>query len=242
MVRYRDRITYVSDRSYHVHPSCPLSHHIRFHRLPIGAFAFAISFTGGLSRIVSPKWILLSAQGALVIATILLHFADGPDKYFQFVLPAFILGTSGCMFTYTHTKYVPPPTCSWMHADSPVSIAIFQTSPPSMAGTVGAIFNGALQLGSAVGLAAVSSIETSVEAKHGGPTSYAGRAAAFWFLLGVVCLEAISLTIFYRVEAVHQVQPEVVEEVRSGPGKLEKMESPAETPIEEKQEFKLSPV
>lgn len=111
-----------------------------------------------------------------------------------------------------------------------------------MAGTVGAIFNGALQLGSAVGLAAVSSIETSVEASHGGPTSYAGRAAAFWFLLGVVCLEAISLAVFYRVEAEHKVQIEAVAEVQTNIGKLEKLESPIQTPMEEKVEFKLSPV
>ncbi len=70
-----------------------------------------------------------------------------------------------------------------------------------MAGTVGAIFNGALQLGSAVGLAVVTSIQTSVETKHGGPTSYSGRAAVFWFVLVVVCAEAISLLVFYRVEA-----------------------------------------
>ena len=57
-----------------------------------------------------------------------------------------------------------------------------------MAGTVGAIFNGALQLGSAVGIAAVSSIEQSVEAKNGDPSGYAGRAAAFWFLLGIIGL------------------------------------------------------
>ena len=81
------------------------------------------------------------------------------------------------------------------------SIAIFRTSPSSMAGTVGAIFNGALQLGSAVGLAAVSSIQTSVEAKHGGTTNYAGRAAAFWFVLAVVCIELVSLLVFYRIGA-----------------------------------------
>ena len=45
-----------------------------------------------------------------------------------------------------------------------------------MAGTVGAIFNGALQLGSAVGIAAVSSIETSVEERSGDEAGYAGRA------------------------------------------------------------------
>lgn len=69
-----------------------------------------------------------------------------------------------------------------------------------MAGTVGAIFNGALQLGSAVGIAAVSSIEQSIEARSGNPDGYAGRAAAFWFLLGIIGLEIISLLTFYRVE------------------------------------------
>ena len=70
-----------------------------------------------------------------------------------------------------------------------------------MAGTVGAIFNGALQLGSAVGISAVSSIETSIEEKSGNPSGYAGRAAAFWFMLGIIGCEIISLLIFYRVEA-----------------------------------------
>lgn len=67
-----------------------------------------------------------------------------------------------------------------------------------MAGTVGAIFNGALQLGSAVGIAAVSSIQTSVERKNGGSSGYAGRAAAWWFLVGVVVVEAIAVAVFYR--------------------------------------------
>ena len=73
-----------------------------------------------------------------------------------------------------------------------------------MAGTVGAIFNGALQLCSAVGIAAVSSIETSIEQKNGNPSGYAGRAAAFWFLLGIIGLEIISLCVFYKVEAEHK--------------------------------------
>jgi hypothetical protein len=97
------------------------------------------------------------------------------------------------MFTYTHTN-----------------IAIFRAVPTNMAGTVGAIFNGALQLGSAVGIAAVSSIETSVETKlqlprttgpdGGAVIGYQGRAAAFWFLLGVVGLESLNLLVFYRAE------------------------------------------
>lgn len=68
-----------------------------------------------------------------------------------------------------------------------------------MAGTVGAIFNSALQLGSAVGIAIITSIQTSVQDKDApdGALKYKGRAAAFWFLLAVVCVELIALVVFY---------------------------------------------
>lgn len=66
-----------------------------------------------------------------------------------------------------------------------------------MAGTVGAIFNGALQLGSAIGIAAVDSVETSVQEQQGA-SGYAGQRAAFWFLLGIVGVEWIALAVFYR--------------------------------------------
>jgi hypothetical protein len=76
-----------------------------------------------------------------------------------------------------------------------------------MAGTVGAIFNGALQCGSAVGLSFITSIEASVEATHGGPQEYAGRAAVFWFVLGIVALEFISVSYFYDRSTDHEPQP-----------------------------------
>ncbi|OJT09253.1 Cephamycin export protein CmcT [Trametes pubescens] len=151
------------------------------HMLPIGVLAFSMSFTGSLSRVINPKWIILTGEGMCIIATILLAFADGPERYWPFIFPAFVLGSAGAMLTYTHTN-----------------IAIFRTSPTSMAGTVGAIFNGALQLGSAIGISAVGSIETSVEARNGGSQSYAGRAAAFWFLLAIVGIEWVALLVFYR--------------------------------------------
>ncbi|CCM01857.1 uncharacterized protein FIBRA_03928 [Fibroporia radiculosa] len=155
------------------------------HMIPIGVLAFAMSFTGPLSRVINPKWIILFAESLLVIATILLAFADGPDKYWPFVFPGFALGSAGAMLVYSHTN-----------------IAIFRTSPSSMAGTVGAIFNGALQLGSAVGIAAVGSIESSVEEEHGGEveSGYTGQQAAFWFLLGIVGIEFLGLLVFYRTE------------------------------------------
>lgn len=63
---------------------------------------------------------------------------------------------------------------------------------------VGAIFNSGLQLGSAIGLAVDSSIETSIEENHGGFTTYDGRAAAFWWLLAAVVVQALAVLIFYR--------------------------------------------
>ncbi|KAG0700165.1 major facilitator superfamily domain-containing protein [Suillus ampliporus] len=160
------------------------------HLLPLGILAFATSFTGSLSRVFSPKWILLTGLSLLMVATVLLALGGGePDHYWSYVFPAFSLGTIGAMLAFTHTN-----------------IAIFQAAPPSMAGTVGAIFNGALQFGSAVGLAATNSIETSIEDTHGGSDEYTGRAAAFWFLLGIVCLEFISISIFYDRSTDHQHQ------------------------------------
>ncbi|KIJ09576.1 hypothetical protein PAXINDRAFT_17335 [Paxillus involutus ATCC 200175] len=104
------------------------------------------------------------------------------------------------MLTYTHTN-----------------IAILQVAPASMAGTVGAIFNGALEFGSAVGFAAVGSIETSVEATHGGPEEYHGRAAAFLFLLGIVSLEIISVSWLYQRKTDHLPQPEFTDPVCDNP-------------------------
>jgi hypothetical protein len=80
------------------------------------------------------------------------------------------------------------------------SIAIFKTTPPSMKGTVGAIFNGALQLGSAIGISAVTAIQVSVDAKSGRVGGYDGRAAGFWFIVGIICVEAIAVFLFYRDE------------------------------------------
>ncbi|KAG1858472.1 major facilitator superfamily domain-containing protein [Suillus subluteus] len=161
------------------------------HMFPIGIMSFAMSFTGSLSRIFSPKWIILTGLSFCMVATVLLALGGGnPQDYWSYIFPAFVLGSAGAMLTYTHTN-----------------IAIFQAAPSSMVGTVGAIFNGALQFGSAIGLAGVSSIETSVEAIHGGSHEYYGRAAAFWFLFAVVSILFISVSIFYDRSTDHIPQP-----------------------------------
>ncbi len=165
-------------------------------RIPIGALSLIVSFSGVLSDIFPPKYILIVSHLLLIVATTLLALADTPSKYFSHILPAFILGSAGAMGAFTHTN-----------------IAIFRCVPASMAGTVGAIFNCALQLGGAVGIAAVSSIETSLEVNlpkndEGIVTEYKGRAAAFWFLLAVVCVELLNILVFYKVEKAEDLDVE----------------------------------
>ncbi|KAG2359913.1 major facilitator superfamily domain-containing protein [Suillus spraguei] len=138
-----------------------------------------------------PKWIILTGLSLCMVATLLLALGGGkPENYWPFVFPAFVLGSAGVIVAFSHTN-----------------IAIFQAAPSSMSGTVGAMFNGALLFGSAIGLAAITSIETSVEATHGGSHEYAGRAASFWFILGIVTLQFILISIFYDRSTDHKPQP-----------------------------------
>ncbi|KAI0667389.1 MFS general substrate transporter [Trametes maxima] len=151
------------------------------HMIPIGISGLLSSFSGPLSRFINPKWLILTGQLFCMAATLLLVFADRPTRYWPLIFLGFVFGSGGAMLMFSHAN-----------------IAIFRTIPASMAGTVGAIFNGALQLGSAVGISAVGSIEASVEKTHGGPDSYAGRAAGFWFLFASLAVGFISMLVFYR--------------------------------------------
>ncbi|KAF8123559.1 major facilitator superfamily domain-containing protein [Boletus edulis] len=163
------------------------------HMSPIGVAAFMMSFTGSLSRLSSPKWMILAGYSMVALATILLAVGGSqPEGYWPYIFPAFVVGSAGAMLTYTHTN-----------------IAMFRAAPAYMAGTVGALCVGALELGSGVGLAVFLSIETSVEATHGGPQEYYGRAVAFWFLLGIVVIEILSLSYFYQTATDHGSQPKL---------------------------------
>lgn len=127
------------------------------------------------------KRILLSGFVLLVISCVMLPFGSSKSRYWPILFPAFIIGTIGNTFIYINT-----------------SIAIFRSTPPEIAGTVGAIFNSALVLGSAIGISVISSIESNVEARKGGPTIFDGRAAGLWFLLGIVVVEMLGVVSFFR--------------------------------------------
>lgn len=155
------------------------------HMLPIGVTAFVFSFASrvkGLSG-MSAKWLILGGVLMMMIALVLFAFADGPDKYWPLVFPGFIIGSAGAMLT-----------------NISANIAIFRATPPSMAGTVGAMFNCGLQLGSAVGLAAVCTIQTSVQTGNGGPSNYEGQSAGFWFMLSCISVAALAVLVFYHTD------------------------------------------
>jgi MFS family permease len=152
------------------------------HAIPVGVVCFLASFTGALAQRVEPRWLILAALALAVAGTALFQFCGAPDDYWRFTFPGFLLGSAGAMASYILA-----------------SVAMFRSTPPEMAGTVGAIFNGGLQVGSAVGYAIVASVETAVEVHApGGFLGYAGRRAAFRVLLGFVCIEFLAVAAFYR--------------------------------------------
>ncbi|CAE7206947.1 unnamed protein product, partial [Rhizoctonia solani] len=168
--------------------------------LPIGVFSGAIMVnTTRVARLGQPKWMILGGWVLTFIGTILLPFSDRlrGDGYWPLNFPAFILGTVGTTIAFVLTN-----------------INIFRTTPSRYAGTVGAVFNAALQLGSAIGTSATTSIQASVDVRlvgKEGSTRFEGRSAALWFLLACVGLEIIGIAVFFRSSVKSPLDEETAE-------------------------------
>ncbi|KAI0045819.1 MFS general substrate transporter [Auriscalpium vulgare] len=157
------------------------------HFLPTGIFSGAIAgVSGSFPKYINPKWSIFIGLLADIVATIMLPFPNTSARYWSIIFPAFIIGTMGNMVVYTNSN-----------------IAIFMNTPPEIAGTVGAMFNAALQIGSGLGLAVVTTIQTEIDQKRadqGKPVGYHGIADGFWFVLAFLVTEAIALLIWYKIE------------------------------------------
>ena len=85
-------------------------------------------------------------------------------------------------------------------------MGVFRFTPPTLAGTVGAISESSFQLGSALGTAIVTSIQQSVEANTDTSagasyeSKFAGCAAAFTFLASLMAAVAIVTVFVYKPE------------------------------------------
>ncbi|KAH7108479.1 MFS general substrate transporter [Auriculariales sp. MPI-PUGE-AT-0066] len=158
------------------------------HFLPIGLVAGPIMlFSGPLTERFEKKYVLIFSQLLIIISTVILPFADTADKYWRLAFPAFIIGAIGGSLLFVNAN-----------------IAMFQSTPSEIAGTIASIFNSALQLGSAVGVAIITSIQLAIDGRNRGKEGanlYAGRAAGFWFLLAVVALETIAVAMLYRTSS-----------------------------------------
>ncbi|KAH7872214.1 MFS general substrate transporter [Lentinula edodes] len=153
---------------------------IRF--LPLGLMSFPVM---GIASILQQKLpftqVILIGDVLVLVGTSLFPFADSKEQFWRFAFPGFFIGTTGMTIVFATTN-----------------IAIFAVTPPNVAGVVGAIFMCALQLGSAAGAAIITAIQTSVEKNHGGPTSFEGRAAGFWFLFAFNAVLTTSALILLR--------------------------------------------
>ncbi|KAF8305923.1 MFS general substrate transporter [Clavulina sp. PMI_390] len=135
------------------------------------------------SRRIIMLGLLLTCAG-----TILLAFADQQEKYWSFYVPAFIIGTSGCNFISVAAN-----------------VTILLNTPSEMAGVAGAIYNAALQLAVALGVAINSSIVQSIDmerASHGHLVGYEGIAAGYWFNLGLFGIMLLGVVVFYKASDV----------------------------------------
>ncbi|KAG6871572.1 hypothetical protein C0995_002972, partial [Termitomyces sp. Mi166 len=76
-------------------------------------------------------------------------------------------------------------------------------------------------LGCAAGSAIITSIQTSVDETHGGPTVWAGRAAGLWFLFALLAVETLCIMVF-----MHNTVPPTKSTIKEKEQNLESPEAP----------------
>jgi hypothetical protein len=154
------------------------------HFIPIGLLSFITSFFGpSLLRLAPARWVLLCSVSLIAISTILLPFADRAGWYWPLVFPSFCIGTVGATITFNYAN-----------------IVIFQGTPSNSAGTVGAVFNAAIQLGGAISISAFIALQTSVDSSSDlkGGNGYQGCAAGWWYIFSLQVVAALCVGVFYK--------------------------------------------
>ncbi|KAH7913695.1 major facilitator superfamily domain-containing protein [Hygrophoropsis aurantiaca] len=149
------------------------------HLLPIGLLAFPVMIVASKGLPIGDKSIILIGEVLTLAGSILLTFSNTPALYWSRNFVGFCIGTVGTALVFARAN-----------------IIILQTTPNELAGTVSAIFNAALQLGSATGVSIISSIQNSVESSGSDP--FRGRAAGLWALTAFVAAELIAVSFLWR--------------------------------------------
>jgi hypothetical protein len=193
------------------------------HFLPTGVFsALVAGVASNFVKHVSPKWTILGGLTLDFIGSMIIPFANSSSKYWSHLFVAFTIGTVGNMIVYTNANIAIFMKCVcfvrrfciyYTAADTSVcsSLPSIFSTPPEIAGTVGAVFNTALQLGLALGLAIITSIQTSTDNKRaaqGMVVGYQGIADGFWFVLAQVVVTMVGVLVFYKIQKTPSVDPE----------------------------------
>lgn len=50
------------------------------------------------------KWVLLFSELLLIVGSVILPFANRPDRYWDRDFPAYVIGTSGASFLFVNAK------------------------------------------------------------------------------------------------------------------------------------------
>ncbi|KAH7926177.1 MFS general substrate transporter [Leucogyrophana mollusca] len=151
------------------------------HLLPIGILAFPVMIIASKGLPIGDKTIILIGEVLSLAGSILLAFSNNPALYWSRNFVGFCIGTVGTALVFARAN-----------------IIIVQSTPNELAGTVSAIFNAALQLGSATGVSIISSIQNSVESGASESDPFRGRAAGLWALTAFVAAELIAVSFVWR--------------------------------------------
>ncbi|KAJ7748822.1 MFS general substrate transporter [Mycena maculata] len=163
------------------------------HLLPIGICAVLTMATSPrlAATKVHAKWVIFTGQLLVLAGTAFLPFADGPSRYWTRAFPGFVIGSIGTALVYTRAN-----------------IAILESMPTDLAGTAGALFSTSLQFGAAVGVAAITAVQSNVN-EHSSQI-YMGRAIGFWCLFGFSAALACATALVYRTEVPVAIQEEYI--------------------------------
>ncbi|PPQ76872.1 hypothetical protein CVT24_008637 [Panaeolus cyanescens] len=151
------------------------------HFLPIAisgsAGLFAAPFL--LSLKLPLKYINILGFTFMVTGTALLPFGNSAQLYWRFTFPGLTIAAFGVSIVYVTAN-----------------IGLLANTPPEVSGIIAAMFMSMLQTAGAAGVAITSLIQTSVQARKGGPMVFDGRAAVLWYLVGFAGLMMLLSIVF----------------------------------------------
>jgi MFS family permease len=125
------------------------------------------------------RWPIFCTISIAAGCVLLFVFGEGGDgtTYWSFAVPAFILGSAACQYTFLA-----------------INVFVITSVPPERAGVAGGLMSVVMQLGNALGLAIQAACLTHDEGPEMQWTSYArGYWAVFGWMVGSIVISGMGL-------------------------------------------------